>query len=263
MSENRYRKRYPEDEEIQETQEANPEELTPEEEAQVGDGLFANEEVTYKKRYGDLRRHQQQREAQLQARIQELEKGSTTAMPSTKEEVEEWVKTYPDLAKILKTLMKEEIQTSIPQPDTSTSERIQQLELTIQKQKAIAILTELHPDFRELQQDNQFREWVKKQPSNISDALLKGLDPYAAARAVDLYKSDLGIAKKAPAKQDNRSAASSVARTQASAPSGKGAVWSESRIEAMSQREYEKHEKEILEAMAKGEFVYDINGGAR
>lgn len=260
MSQNRYRKQYPEDE-IEETQ-ADPDALSEEEEASVGDGLFANEENTYKKRYGDLRRHQQQREEILNSRIKELEKGSGTAMPSTKEEVEDWVKAYPDLAKILKTIMKEEIQTSIPQ-DNSTAERIQQLELTVQKQKAIAVLRSLHPDFEDIRQDPQFKEWVSKQPSNISDALLKGLDPYAAARAVDLYKSDLGIAKKAPVKQDNRSAASSVARTPSSSPGGKGAVWSESRVEKMTQRQYEDQEKEILEAIAKGEFVYDLSGGAR
>jgi hypothetical protein len=38
---------------------------------------------------------------------------------------------------------------------------------------------------------------------------------------------------------------------------------SESRVNKMSTKEYEKHQDEIMDAIRKGEFIYDISGSAR
>ncbi len=68
------------------------------------------EEETFKKRYGDLRRHTQQL---LQQKDEELSKVAaqleTAAkgqirFPKTDEEIEQWSKKYPDVARIVDTI---------------------------------------------------------------------------------------------------------------------------------------------------------------
>ena len=120
----------------------------------------------------------------------------------------------------------------------------------------------LHPDFGQIRQDPAFHEWVALQPMYIQDALYKNnTDAMAASRAIDLYKADTGKRKKA----NPKSAAQSVGRTSAAtpAPTGGKARFSESQVAAMSDRDYEKNEDAILEAMRTGAFVYDVSGAAR
>ena len=62
------------------------------------------EEKSFKKRYGDLRKHQQQQQKTLEDKIASLEKqlNETTRkeikLPKTDEELETWAKEYPDVA---------------------------------------------------------------------------------------------------------------------------------------------------------------------
>jgi hypothetical protein len=99
------------------------------------------------------------------------------------------------------------------------------------------------------------------QPTYIQDALYKNnTDAVAASRAIDLYKADKG--KK---RSTSKSAAQSVGRTSPTSPTPTGgrAKFSESQVQAMSDREYEKNEEAILEAMRTNSFVYDVSGAAR
>ena len=58
--------------------------------------------------------------------------------------------------------------------------------------------------------------------------------------------------------------AQAVGKTSRSAaPTGRNATFSESQIDAMSARDFEKNEEAIMEAMRSGNFTYDITGGAR
>ena len=40
-------------------------------------------------------------------------------------------------------------------------------------------------------------------------------------------------------------------------------TWSESRVKQLRPAEYEKYEEEIMDSIRKGEFSYDLSGGAR
>ena len=68
------------------------------------------EERSFKKRYGDLRRHSQQQQTQLQKQVdelkQQLEKSTSNQikLPKSEEELSEWVRQYPDVAKIVETI---------------------------------------------------------------------------------------------------------------------------------------------------------------
>ena len=71
---------------------------------------LAPEEKTFKKRYGDLRRHAQQKEQELKDKIRELEGQISTAtkeaikLPKSDDELAAWTKEYPDVAKVIETI---------------------------------------------------------------------------------------------------------------------------------------------------------------
>ena len=64
----------------------------------------------------------------------------------------------------------------------------------------------------------------------------------------------------------NKDAAKSVntrnSRSQPDATSNNNKL-SESRVNRMTTKEYEKHQDEIMEAIRGGNFIYDISGSAR
>ena len=71
---------------------------------------------------------------------------------------------------------------------------IDRLFTTGKRELAEVELLFLHPDFKEIRQDDAFHNWVKKQPQWVQDALyVNDDDAKLAARAIDLYKEDKGI----------------------------------------------------------------------
>jgi len=68
------------------------------------------EEKTFKKRYGDLRRHMQEKETEFQTQLDELKKQLDSAtrkeikLPKSDEDIEAWAKNYPDVAAIVETI---------------------------------------------------------------------------------------------------------------------------------------------------------------
>jgi hypothetical protein len=186
------------------------------------------------------------------------------SLPKSEEELAEWAKTYPDVAKIVETIAikkaKEQTQ--------ALDERFKQLderEHKTSKDKAEAELMRLHPDFDAIRDDDDFHNWVEEQPKWIQDALYDNeSDAKAAARAIDLYKADKGIkVKKSTA--DKGAAESVNTRSSRSAPTGEitDGVFYESQVSKMSTFEYEKNQEAIAKALQSGKFVYDISGSAR
>jgi len=259
-----------EQEEAELKQMAEDKNKEPQEAQEPEDSSLNAEEKSFKKRYGDLRRHSQQQQTTLQKQIDELRsqlQQSTEkqiSLPKSEEELAEWAKTYPDVAKIVETIAikkaKEQTQ--------ALDERFKQLderEHKTSKDKAEAELMRLHPDFDVIRDDDDFHNWVEEQPKWIQDALYDNeSDAKAAARAIDLYKADKGIkVKKSTA---DKSAAESVnTRSSRSAPTGESTdgVFYESQVSKMSTFEYEKNQEAIAKALQSGKFVYDISGSAR
>jgi hypothetical protein len=234
------------------------------------DSNLSGEEKSFKKRYGDLRRHSQQQQVALQKQIDELRsqlQNSTEKqikLPKSEEELNEWAKTYPDVAKIVETIAikkaKEQTQ--------ALDERFKQLderEHQTAKEKAEAELMRLHPDFDSIRDDDDFHNWVEEQPKWVQDALYDNdSDARAAARAIDLYKADKNIKTK-KSTSDKGAAESVNTRGSRSAPTGesKDGVFYESQVNKMSTFEYEKNQEAIAKALQSGKFVYDISGSAR
>ena len=234
------------------------------------------EEKTFKKRYGDLRRHTQKQQKEHEEKIAALQNQLDTAtktqikLPKTEPELEAWSKEYPDVAAIIETIAIKKSKEQSKDLEKRMDE-INQLQSTAKREKAEAELLSLHPDFEEIRATDDFHNWAETQPKWVQDALYENEnDARSAARAIDLYKVDQSkespSEKKAKKLSNTRDAARAVntktakAAPETSTDSGK---WKESTVEGMSSQQYEKHAESIMEAIRSGEFIYDISGSAR
>jgi hypothetical protein len=231
------------------------------------------EEKTFKKRYGDLRRHAQQKEQDMRNQIRQLEEQLSSAtkegikLPKSDEEISEWSKQYPDVAKIVETIATKKAQ----ELDSSIEKRLQNIaerEIESNRQRAEVELLQLHPDFDEIRNSEDFHSWVQEQPTWIQKALYENdNDAKAAARAIDLYKIDKEIVtKKVKEPKNNKDAAKSVSTkgSQTRPQSDESSTQiRESDVDKMSAKEYEDNSEAIMNAIRSGNFIYDLSGSAR
>ena len=238
----------------------------PEAKAQEDDELSA-EEKNFKKRYGDLRRHQQDKEKEFNAKIEALESQLSKAankqlvLPKTDEELEAWTKEYPDVASIIETIADKKSKSAAKDIEDRMAE-LEEMRQDAHRDKAEAELVKIHPDFIEIRQDDTFHNWAKEQPKWVQDALYENVDDAkSVARVIDLYKIDKGITNKKKAKPDEKAAASSVKTKSAAAPEPdeSAKMIRESEVANMSMKEYEKRADEIMDAQRSGNFIYDIS----
>lgn len=247
-----------------------------EEEDDVGanannDDNLSAEEKSFKKRYGDLRRHSQQQQATLQKQIDELKEQLTKStenqikLPTSEEDLAEWTKQFPEVAKIVETIALKKAREQTAELDKRLRD-IDEKEVLNAKEKAEIELLRLHPDFEKIRDTDDFHNWADEQPSWVQKALYENdTDAKSAARAIDLYKIDRNIKKTKPEKEDNSAARSVNTRSGRSAPADvdQEGVFTESQVAKMSSREYEAKMTDIQKAMQTGKFVYDLSGSAR
>ena len=229
------------------------------------------EEQSFKKRYGDLRRHMQKTTEDKDKEITKLKEQLSAAtkkeikLPKTDEEIESWAKEYPDVAKIVETIaMKKAAEQSkdIEERLNALSEK----ERLTSRERAEMQLLQIHPDFEEIRDNPDFHAWAEEQPDYIQSALYENEDdPRAAARAIDLYKADMGVSKK---KKTSKKDAAKAVTTKGSTTTPDSALSDadtilESDVAKMSAIEYEKNEDIIHKAIKSGKFVYDVSGAAR
>ena len=221
------------------------------------------EEESYKKRYQDIQRHIQTVRDQSATQIAEMQKQLDAAtrsqikFPKTDEEVEAWSKRYPDVAKIVDTIAQKRANEALREGEKRL-EKVEQFEKQINKKSAEQRLLERHPDFPKIRQDKKFHDWVALQHPTVQDSVYKNnTDAEWAASTIDLYKAQTGT-------KTSKSAAQAVGRTSSSTPAAKSkAVFSESAVARMSDKEFEKNQEAIQEALASGKFEYDVSGAAR
>ena len=235
-------------------------------EAKSEDQALSKEEQSFKKRYGDLRRHMADKDKKTEERIKALEDQLSKAtrnelvLPKSEDEITEWTKKYPDIAGIVESIADKKAR----ERSTDLDKRVQDIErmrVEAVKEKAEAELLKLHPDFAEIREDDKFHDWADQQPKWVQDALYENVDDAkSVARVIDLYKADSGIRK-----GSSKSAASAVnTRSKASPTADESNNYiRESQVDKMSDKEYAKNQEAIMEAMRTGKFVYDLSGAAR
>lgn len=218
------------------------------------------EEKTFKKRYGDLRRHSTKEKETLSAKIAELEEklkaSASTDVPTDEEEIKRWAETNPKAAAIVKALAKLE-------SDKTANDLKQKMEtiekdyeeVTRDKQKAKILKT--HSDFDELTANDKFHDWAEKQPKRVQDALYDG-DADDVIWAINLYKTEQLARTANPQKEAARQVDT---KTRTNPPGdGKGRRFSESQVDRMTNDEYQKNEAAIDQAIKDGNFDYDLSG---
>jgi len=235
------------------------------------DSNLSAEEKTFKKRYGDLRRHSQQQQTQLQAQIDELRNQLTQStekqikLPKSEDELNAWAAQYPDVAKIVETIALKKIREE-NQEFKDRMKTLDEREMQTARDKAEAELLKMHPDFDKIRDTDAFHDWVEEQPKWVQNALYENdTDAKAAARAIDLYKSDMGKSNKPVTTYDRDVAQSVGTRRGASSPANAnevGVIY-ESAVNKMTSQQYEKNQDAIQKAIQSGKFVYDLSGSAR
>jgi len=259
-----------EDTKVQASSDTQQEKQTSQEgEAQEDDdtaGLSA-EEKSFKKRYGDLRRHMQEKEKEWNERLEALEKRKakdSIVPPKSDEDIEAWAKEYPDVAGIVERIASKKAKEMFSKAESRLQE-LDEAHNEALRMKAENVIRKTHDDFDELRQSDAFHDWAEAQPKWVKDALYENSDdPASVIRVIDLYKVDNGMTP--AAKRDTKKAAASTVtkgtRTSIDAKGTSGQI-KESDVSKMSDKEFEDRLDEINEAMRSGKFIYDVSGGAR
>lgn len=251
------------------TEDENLDTPTQEEAETASAPTISEEEETFKKRYGDLRRYMQQTVEGKDQELAELKRKlaqqetEIPRMPKTEEEIEQWAAKFPEVAKIVDSIAQKRAQEASKEVEQSMSD-LRKMKSQLERERAEHQLKSMHPDFDRIRADKGFHAWVAEQPTYIKDALYNNeTDAVAAARAIDLYKADRGMISKGRSdSQLEKEAARAVSKASKGSPAAKqSSGWSESRVASLKPYEFDKYEQEIMEAIANNTFQYDMQGG--
>ena len=228
---------------------------------------LSREEKSFKKRYGDLRRHAAEKEKEYKERLEALEHrmaNETIVPPSSDEDIAEWANNHPDVASIVETIAAKKAQEMFDKADSRLKE-LDAINVQASRKTAENQIREVHADFDDLRDSDTFHDWVEEQPKWVQDALYENSeDARSVVRVIDLYKSDKGMTKEGK-KAKNKAAASAIVKSskaELDADETQGSI-KESDVKRMSAQEFEKREEEITKAIQSGKFIYDISGSAR
>ena len=228
---------------------------------------LSKEEESFKKRYGDLRRHMQEKEQEYKIKFEQLQQQLDKAaknelvLPKGEADIAAWAKKYPDVAAIVEAIADKKASERSTDLDKRLKE-IEELRTQAKKDKAEAELMSLHPDFTQIRSDDAFHDWAESQPKWVQDALYENVDDAkSVARVIDLYKADMGITKQKTTSSDKAAASSVNARSRNTPEADDSkAFFRESQVNKMSTKDYEKNADAIMEAIRSGKFVYDVTG---
>ena len=245
------------------------EEVAQEEEAntETEEETLSAEERTFKKRYGDLRRHIQQKEKEWEEKFSALEKRSERegiVPPKSDEDIDNWAKQYPEVAGIVETIATKKAQEMFEKANIRIKE-IDEERMELKRDSAENVIRKAHSDFDDLRAADEFHNWAEQQPKWVKDALYENSDdPDSVIRVIDLYKMDNGLTV-SDRKKNTKNAAKTVARkskTEVDLADANNMI-KESDVAKMSNEEFAEKSDEINAALRSGKFIYDISGSAR
>ena len=252
------------EEAVEEVTEAPVEEpVESEEEEEESDENLSREEKSFKKRYGDLRRHMADKEKEWKEQM-ESQTSAPLRAPSSDEDIEAWAEKYPDVAAIVETIASKKADEKF----AVAEERLREYDeaaYEVERTKAETTIRKSHADFDELRDSDKFHDWVEDQPKWVRDALYENSDDAASVvRVIDLYKVDNNMTPAAK-KKATKDAAKTVSKrgTPAVDSDGSGQMIKESQVSKMTDKQFEDNYEKIQAAMASGKFIYDVSGKAR
>ncbi len=218
------------------------------------------EDRVFKKRYDDLKKHydstiNKHKEELTSLRTQLESSTKQFVPPKSKEELEAWRKEYPDVYDMVETIAINKATTQTADLETKYKDlKLQQEQIA--KEKAEVELLKIHPDFNELRANDDFHAWAEQQDPNIQSWLYENTaNSKLAARAIDLYKADRGIAKAKKEDKDlKKEAAKAISKTKKATDTDtpKKKIWTATEISKLKPHQFEKFEKEIDLARLEG-----------
>lgn len=235
------------------------------EETEVEERPLSREEETFKKRYGDLRRHLAEKEKEWSEKLEAQKAASANVLPPKSEaDIKEWMRKYPDVAAIVDSIARKRAEELF----SATKNRFDEMDAMSARnarESAENTIRKAHADFDKIKESKEFHDWADEQPKWVQDAVYENEDdPKSVIRVLDLYKVDKGMNPSAIRERQKEAARAVGTKNKADVdPTEGGTYYRESAVNKMSAEEYEKKEADILEAMRKGRFVYDLSGGAR
>jgi len=250
------------DEQIESSADLMRKQITQSEEAASEKTIGSKPEHNYKKRYDDLKSHYDNKLSEWRREKEELltkfqsGKKSNVAMPKTPEELEKFKTEYPDVFAVVETVASMQADSRVQDVEEHIN-ILREREFELERQNAQRELLSHHPDFLDIKNNEDFVEWLKDQPDNISQGVTKNAtDVKWAARTIDLYKADKGIGKSKTKSRKPSDAARAVKTTTASQDitdtnEGKK-IWTSEEIVRLKPHQFEKYEKEIDQARKEG-----------
>jgi len=251
--------------EVSDASNSKQEKTTEESETSEDDSKLSGEEKSFKKRYGDLRRHMADKEKDWNERFEKLENSSGSIIPpKSDEDIETWAAEYPDVAGIVEKIAAKKAQELFNKAD-SRLQKLDELQNDAARKSAETTIMESHSDFVKIRESDDFHNWADEQPKWVQDAVYENADdPHSVVRVLDLYKGDKGLTKEAK-KAGTKAAASMVSKTsktRVDTEDSNGQI-RESDVAKMSTQEFEDNMDAINKAMRGQKFIYDISGSAR
>ena len=222
------------------------------------------EEPEFKKRYDDLKRHYDEKLSEWKAEREDLISRSKAPAPQSSEpttDLDSFRVQYPEMYQAIEQISSSHSEARVKDLEEELSV-IKQREEDLERDKSYQELLRLQPDFEELKSSDNFRDWLKQQPSSISDGVYNNAtDARWASRVIDLYKSDNGLKKKSSNSSTKKSdAAMSVSKTaskEVSKSKVDGKMWKASEIGKMKPWEFEKMEQELDAARIEGRIDFN------
>lgn len=254
-----------EDTEVQTKGSSEQEETKEESEAQEDDSNLSREEKSFKKRYGDLRRHMAEKEKEWKDKLESVQSSSPTLRaPKSDEDIEAWAEKNPDVAAIVEAIASKKAAEKFAVAENRLRE-FDEANYEAERTKAETAIRKAHSDFDDLRDSDGFHDWVESQPKWVRDALYENSDDAASViRVIDLYKVDNNMTPSAQKSKAKDAAKTVSKRTRTPVDdTGAGSMLKESVVAKMTDKQFEDRYDEIQEAMRSGKFIYDISGKAR
>lgn len=217
----------------------------------------ATNTTNWEKRYADQQRYVTKLQNELKTKDQAIEelKRKPLELPKTKEQLDEYKKQYPDLVDTIVSLARLEVTEQSKQLDEERKAVLQKL-ADIESEKLILAVAKVHKDALQIRNDPKFHNWLSEQSPAVK-SLFESSDAKDPIKGLNLYKEDMGI--KTPRVQREDSATAVSATSQPDIPEGNKKVWKQSEVARLTDAQYQKHRKDIHDAMnTKGRYIKDL-----
>ena len=271
---NLYKNKYREEVDKEDEEELEAQDPTQEEDVATQEEQPANptsfvesqkkEDIDYKKRYDDLKRHYDSKLQEWKDDKQDMVSRMSANQNSEAEvqndsSLDQFKNQYPDVYDAIDKISASKSDLKVKQLEKDLLS-LKEKEVQLEKDKAYQELLRLQPKFDTLKVSEEFTSWLDKQPKSISDGIYNNnTDAQWASRVVDLYNADIGTTtSKKPTVNKGKDAAMSVSKTnatQVATSKQDGKIWKMSDIAKLKSWEFEKLETEIDQARAEGRIT--------